>query len=229
MVEIVTLETHGRSIAVIELLGLPGAGKTTVVQAVASTGTVAVMSRYRSLANVPAYSMAALRLAPALASGSWKGCSWRDRNRLIRLESSRSIVRRHARSRADAFVFDQGPVFLLKQLSGSDCARSTAAEARRVEILRRWGRTFDLALVLDAPDDVLLQRVRSRGKRHPLQDMSDDLARQALDAERRSLELLLEELRGYGTVRTQRIDTSESSQGATEAAVLRSIAALAAS
>jgi hypothetical protein len=227
VVEIVTLETHGRSIAVIEVLGLPGAGKTTVVEAIASTGTIAVMSRYRSLANVPAYSMAALRLAPALASGSWKGCSWRDRNKCIRLESSRSIVRRHARGGADAFVFDQGPLFLLKQLSGNGCARS-ATEARRVEFLRMWGRTLDLALVLDAPDDVLLQRVGGRDKRHPLQDMSDDLARQALDAERRSFELLLEELRGYGTVRTLRIDTSGSSVRDTGAAVLRSIAAVAA-
>ncbi len=225
-----TIETRERSLVVVELLGLPGAGKTTVVEAIASSGTIEVMSRYRSLANVPAYSMTALRLAPALARARpWKESSWKDCNKMVRIESSLSIVRRHVRRGAAAFAFDQGPLFLLGQLEGSDGSRSAAIEARRVEILRRWAGTLDLALVLDAPDDVLLQRIRHRAKRHALQDMSDDVACRSLDVQRRSFDLLLEEIRSYGAVRTQRIDTSTSSVSATGAAVLRSIASVTAS
>jgi broad-specificity NMP kinase len=225
--ETVTVDTPGGRIGVIEVLGLPGSGKTTVVDTIAASTSIDVLSRYRRLANVPAYAMAAMRLAPSLASGPWTSASWRDRNRMIRAQSSLAIARRHARSgRTEALVFDQGPLFLLRQLGANDWSRSDAIAVRRAAALRQWSRTLDLVVLLDAPDDVLLARIRSRDKHHLFEDLPEGQARQALDADRRSFDLLLEEVRRHGCVRVDHLDTSSSSAAATAASVVRAIAAV---
>lgn len=123
---------------------------------------------------------------------------------------------------AGAFVFDQGPLFLLKQLS-ADAGPHDAIERRRRRLASVWGRTLDLALVLDAPDDVLLERIRCRDKGHQLRDEPDGPARVALASERRHIERLLGELGGEGAVRIQRVDTSASTVADTIAALLRSV------
>lgn len=204
--------------AVIELLGLPGAGKTTVVEAVASSGSVAVMSRYRRWSNVPTYATAALRLAPRLFRARLSDdCSWKDCNKMVRLESSSAIIRLRARHGFQALVFDQGPLFLLGQLDRGGCSVSSGLGDRRPAIVRRWAQTLDLALVLDAPNDILLDRIRNRDKHHALQDVPEGLARLALEAQRGSIDHLLEELNRQGTVRTLRIDTAASAEVTIEA------------
>ena len=216
-----TVATREGPIAVVEVLGLPGSGKTTVVDAIAQHGGIAVMSRYRSSANAIPYAMAALELVSVLVPSLWQGRSWRERNKLIRLASSRSIVRRRARGdTTGVFVFDQGPLFLLKQLEGGP---PDAIERRRRRLAACWGRTLDLALVLDAPDDVLLERIRGRDKDHLLRDESDASARAGLATERRSIERLLEELGAEATLRVQRVDTSAFTVANTTAALLRDV------
>ena len=89
-----TVATRKGQIAVVEVLGLPGSGKTTVVEAVSQNRGIEAMSRYRSPANAVPYAVAALELLPVLVPSLWQGRSWRERNKLIRLASSRSVVRR---------------------------------------------------------------------------------------------------------------------------------------
>lgn len=218
-----TVATRSEPVVVVELLGLPGAGKTSVVSALKSSGGVVSMSRYRSASNVVAYSMAALRLAPVLVAGRREGASRGDGNKLVRLESSRTIVRARGRGRR-AFVFDQGPLFLIRQLVRQDTALSPSIDAKRSALAEAWARALDLVVVLDASDDVLLERVRARGKTHPLQDMLDGEARQWLDAERRSFDRVLDELHPFSEFRTEHVDTSDASLASTADALLRSIA-----
>lgn len=220
-----TVETREGRIAVVEVLGLPGSGKTTVVDAISQNPAVEVMSRYRSPSNMFPYAMAAFELLPVLLPSLWQGRSWRERNKLIRLASSGPIVRRRARGKtAGAFVFDQGPLFLLKQLS-VDAGPPDAIERRRRRLASAWGRTLDLALVLDAPDHVLLARIRGRDKGHQLRDEPDETARVALTSERRCIERLLGELAVEGSVRIHRVDTSTSTVSDTIAALLRGVVA----
>ena len=218
-----TVETRGGTIAVVEVLGLPGSGKTTVVDAISRSPSVEVMSRYRSPSNVFPYAMEAFKLLPVLVPSLWQGRSWRERNKLIRLASSGSIVRQRARgTTARAFVFDQGPLFLLKQLS-ADAGPPDAIERRRRRLASAWARTLDLALVLDAPDDVLLERIRGRDKGHQLRGEPDGPARIALASERHCIERLLGELAVEGAVRVHRVDTSTSAVADTAAALLRGV------
>jgi broad-specificity NMP kinase len=210
-------------VTVVELLGLPGVGKTSVVSALESSGGVASMSRYRSVSNVVAYSMAALRLAPVLVAGRREGAMRGDGNKLVRLESSRAIVRTRGRGRR-AFVFDQGPLFLVRQLERHEATLSPSIDAKRSALAKAWARALDLVVVLDASDEVLLRRIRARGKTHPLQAMSEDEARRWLNEERLSFDHVLDELHPYSSFRTEHIDTSDASPASTADAVLRSIA-----
>jgi broad-specificity NMP kinase len=192
------------ALAVVELVGLPGTGKTTVARALASLDAVQVRSRYRTWDAAPAYARSAIRLAPAIASPS-RGSSWRDRRRLVRLASSEAIVDRSARAPGiTTLVFDQGPVFLLRQLA----AAGPPVAGLRAVYMDRWASLLDLVVVLDAPDDALVRRARSRQKDHQLKSVPLEDARQALASERRAQTASLEELAAAGDVPVTQIDTS---------------------
>ena len=130
------------------------------------------------------------------------------------------------RGGADAVVFDQGPLFLLKQVSET-ARRSSAIAAWRANRLARWGRTLDLVVLLDAPNDVLVRRIRDRAKEHVLRDIPEDVAVRALDADRRSFDALLADLCLGGPVRVERLDTSAAPIDATVEATLRRISTFA--
>jgi adenylate kinase family enzyme len=219
----VSVRPRDGSARLVEVLGLPGTGKTTVVRALASHDGIEVRSRYRSLDNAPAYAAAAVRCAPMLFASP---PAWPDRNRIVRAESSWAIARRAFRGRTDALVFDQGPLFLLKQVSET-ARRSRAIAVWRADRLRRWGRTLDLVVLLDAPNDVLVRRIHDRPKDHVLRDIPEDVAVRALDADRRSFDALLADLSRGGPVRIERLDTSAAPVEATVDATLRRISTFA--
>lgn len=220
------MSRDGEPVVLAELLGLPGAGKSTVARALAATGAVTVRSRYRSWGQVPAYVRSAVRLAPTLATAARSESSWRDGRRLLRLASSEGIVHRSRRDpEVTAFVFDQGPIFLLRQISDGSAAGSVAE--LRARYLRLWAETLDLVVVLDAPDDTLLGRIRSRDKGHQLKGIGPVEARRGLSAERRAQRDVLDEVAAAGPVRIRTIDTSNSGVDETVAAVRRCIDAIA--
>jgi broad-specificity NMP kinase len=213
--------TRDGDVVLAELLGLPGSGKSTVARALAATGAVMVRSRYRSWGQVPAYVRSAVRLAPTLATAPRSRSSWRNGRRLLRLASSEAIVNRSSSDPGvTALVFDQGPIFLLRQIS--DGAAGSVAESR-ARYLRLWADTLDLVVVLDAPDDALLERIRSREKEHQLKEIGLDEARRGLAAERCAQQAVLDELAFAGPVKIRTIDTSNAGVDDTVTAVRRCI------
>ena len=77
--------------------------------------------------------------------------------------------------------------------------------------LSAWASTLDPAVVLDAPDDVLLERVRAWAKPHDLKELSGPDARKELAKWRALLEDLMGELQALGEIKVLRIDTGEKS------------------
>jgi len=223
--------TRGRGRpTVVEVLGLPGSGKTTIARALSRTDAVLAMHRYRSWGNVGAYVASSIRLAPALVTASRHGASTRDVRRLIRLASSDAVIEHLRRRRTlRAVVLDQGPVFLLRQIAESPGSSAEPIPRYRSRYLHRWANALDLVLVFDASDDVLLVRTREREKHHRLKGMAADDARHDIEAERGSMQKVLSELAAAGPVPIRVIDTGTASVGETVVTVLRCIEAVGAS
>jgi len=218
-----------RPFTVVEIVGVAGAGKSTVTRALAETTGLHTVSRFRSLRHVPSYLASAARLALTLTRvratdlRSWRGC-----NKMVRLRASLAAVRGHERHGCAGVVFDQGPLFLLTAIDGDRRGEPASASFSRWRSgeLRRSRRTLDVVVMLEAPDEVLLERIRSRGKHHALKHLRDRPARSGLATMRSGLERVVDELASSGTVRVEWIDTSERSVEQTVRQIVRATSTL---
>jgi thymidylate kinase len=205
--------TNRRRLAA-EVVGPPGSGKTSLLEALTASGGVGPVAEYRRIEHVPAYVWSALSLARVLLPSSVvaRPSLW-ELNKMIRLEASASVLRRSAAASGErVVVFAQGPVYTLTRLW--DLAeRSSGAPAFCrwwSAKLTQWATELDLAIVLDAPDDVLMRRILDRTKRHRAKGASEASARSILWAERARYDAVLADLSRRGLA-ILGIDTDRSS------------------
>ncbi len=106
-------------------------------------------------------------------------------------------------------VFDQGPLYSLAKLRGAVAHRPMSERfgAWLEETLRLWGTTLDLVISLDAPDDVLLQRIRTRSKRHVFGDLPEMDARAAIANDRVLIDGVIADAVHGGGLQVIRFDT----------------------
>jgi thymidylate kinase len=95
--------------------------------------------------------------------------------------------------RPHAVILDEGPVYMLARLRvyGGERLRSAAFERWWREALAQWARTVDLIVWLDAPDQILMQRSRTRTQVHQLQRLPEARAQQFLAAYREAYETVV--------------------------------------
>lgn len=209
-----------------EVVGPPGSGKTSLLEALTASGGVGPVAEYRRIEHVPGYVWSALSLARVLLPTSVvaRPSPW-ELNKMIRLEASARVLRRSAAASGErVVVFAQGPVYTLTRLcdlaersSGSPafCRWWTAK-------LTQWASGLDLAIVLDAPDEVLMQRILDRPKGHRAKGASKASARSILWTERARYDAVLADLSRRG-LPILGIDTDRSSVGEATSTVLDSL------
>jgi hypothetical protein len=134
-------------------------------------------------------------------------------------------LRRRAGTGATVVVFDQGPVYTLVRLHEDQDQNSASIELWRRRKLAQWAATLDLVLLLDAPDDVLVERIRGRVKAHALKLGPDASARAAVAAERGRYDAVIAELMEAASVRVLRFDTCRTSVAAVIAAATAALGA----
>jgi hypothetical protein len=100
---------------------------------------------------------------------------WDESRHLVRLQTLQKALRDAPPPSAPIILFDEGPVFALAWLRGfgHDSMRSDAAEDWWRTTLQEWAQTIDAVVVLDASDDVLARRIRTRPNWHEVKDLSD--------------------------------------------------------
>jgi hypothetical protein len=191
----------------------------------ATSDEVRSVRTYCSRGNLLPWVRSGAELLPLMLTRSFPGPSpVRERVWAVRISASQAIVER-ASATPGVLLLDQGPLFTMLRLM--EAAGVEAQGSRRERWWRRelsaWASTLDLAVVLDAPDDVLLERVRARAKPHDLKEHSWPDARKELARWRALLEDLIADLQAHGDVKVLRIDTGEKSMVEVAAGTMRAL------
>ena len=179
----------------VELVGAAGTGKTSLAAALAAGGhglrTAPKPSRRR-------YASRALSMLPALTDmhRPFRRVLFMEAKRALYLAALRDVVNdgRHGPDRA--LVFDEGPVYMLARILVFGGANVYTRGFRRWWRITttQWAQLIDVVVHLDAPDDVLIERIRTRRQPHPVKDLPvEDVAR-FLGSYRRAYDRVIDDL-----------------------------------
>jgi hypothetical protein len=201
-----------RSMA-LEIIGPPGSGKSALMEALqaAEPDIVPVSIYWRKPENVSAGVRSALSIAAILFErGPHRVLSVQQVVWMIRLEAALPILHRKNVTPPAIVAFDQGPLYTMVRLE--DVA-SGAPEGSRLRLwwerkLNEWAKVLDLLVFLDAPNEVLIDRIRKRSKAHVAKDQPEQNAAELIGNERAAYMRLADSLRQRGEMSVLRLDTS---------------------
>lgn len=206
--------------AVVEIVGPPGAGKTTLSSALGALGDgIRPVSVYLSPSRLPRYVADGLTLLPMCLHQSLKTRGMARNVRLVvRLTGAPRLLEDVVPLGPRVVVLDQGPLFTLMRLAERmpEHARGPGFRSWWGRTVRTWAELLDALILVDAPDPVLLDRIRTRSKDHSLKKRAVG-ARDALASHRQLQEAMIGELRARGDVPVLHVDTGRRSVDETAA------------
>ena len=204
----------------VEVAGPAGSGKSTLTKALSESCTNIQAGVYpftRDPRNLPFFLKNAIPLLPIFISLYLR----RRDQRLKRshqavmtiLQGWPRLLRQKTGTDGNIVILDQGPVYML-----SDLLRFGPRNLRQIapswwnRTCQEWGSLLNLVICLDAPDAVLLERVRRREKYHGFKRDTDQQAINFLDRCRKTQNETLNCLHGNSTGPTVvYFDTSQAS------------------
>lgn len=198
---------------IVELVGLAGAGKTTVLDAIRQRDqTVRPWRRFQRLRSFPMSIRHMVALAPTafeLLRKSPRLC-WPCTKHLLRLRTFHTMLARETTTAHSAIILDEGPVYSLCRLrlfQKAGLGNTHLPKGWRTT-LAQWPGNLDVIIWLDAPDPVLAQRIRSRAKTHDVKQGTDREVFGFLERWRCTYREILSQLPAAGPVRMVEIDTA---------------------
>lgn len=209
----------------VELMGLPGAGKSTVYAGLLrerpAIVTIPILSRRPYAATLARHLLGA---AGTLVRRRALSREWSPRL-VIMMAYVRALppalAGRHAPSGA-VLLFDQGPIYTLMR----GPLRHERLASWWAESLESWRGLLDVVVWLDAPSGVLAGRIDSRDEPHRLKGVGHSAALAGLARDREVYERVLSQLEaGPGGPVVLRFDTSRMTGEEVVAAVLEHVGA----
>lgn len=118
-------------------------------------------------------------------------------------------------------VLDHGPVFMLAMLRafGPPSTRCRGYRAWEAAALKRWSKLLDVAVCLDASDEILVQRIEGRSRAHCVKGRPVEEACEFLRRCRTSFDRTLLELQRTGDLAVIRLKTDSLEPGSLAAIV----------
>jgi deoxyadenosine/deoxycytidine kinase len=169
----------------VEIVGTAGAGKTTLIQGLSrSSKHIQAIYHFGSFRSLPTYVGAALSLLPTYLSEQRQGkqYTWQEIKWMVRLLASYQIACRQKADENVVTLIDQGPIYTLARLLDRQCTDTKGPEFIQWwrEMLEKWAGILDIVIWLDAPIDLLRQRVYTRAKRHAAKELNEQEASEML-------------------------------------------------
>lgn len=219
---------------IVELVGPAGAGKTTVLRAIARRDpSVRAGLHIDRSAFLPLLVRQALRLVPAgvevmRIAPRWWSSGMLD---LLRLRALPTVLNRESASAYRAIVLDEGPVFSLVRLSlFQGASRGTGRVAREWHrALEYWARGLAAIFWLDAPNPVLASRIRNRVKDHRVKTGTEHEVHAFLDRYRAAYQDVIERMTANGPIQVVQGDATGESADHAAAGVLSALRQIASS
>lgn len=204
----------GAGTCVVEFVGPAGAGKTSLINVLRQRdATLRAPIRISHPRYFAPAALEAVCLVPVLIRELTRAsaCAWSDTRYLLELNTLRGAVESACRREARPILLDEGPVYVLARgiAFRSPSKRDIALHAAWTRGIRRWGRILDVIIWLDAPDDVLADRIRGRRKAHRVKEIGDAELGAFLAKYRRAYDWVIDQFAATGRTRLVRFDTSE--------------------
>lgn len=204
----------------VEFIGLAGAGKTTLSQALSQCGQgirVAPDLALRNREHIPIVTGHIPHLAPFFLhrcrSSRW--FTWDELKALLYLETWPQLLTRQAKQRDTAILLDHGPIFKLATLDafGPDRLRGHVFEPWWASVFERCVSTMDIVVWLHAPENILIERINARRQRHAVKGKTEIEAQQFLRRYQESYERILTKLMACGRLRLLQYNTDQTPIG----------------
>lgn len=218
---------------VVEVAGPAGAGKTSLCQALQHQSTSVQLDNFpnvRKLSDAPFFIVNGLQLIPSLLrleqSGS-RRLTRREFAWMSILNGWSALLRRKAALDGKVTLLDQGPVYLLAEmrLFGPAYLKQSAAEHFWQTLFHRWEAALHTIFYLDADDEILFDRIRSREQEHIVKSESEAAVRNFLNRYRAEYEFILSTLTTKDhSLRVLRLDTGNRQPQELAAQVLTELA-----
>lgn len=200
---------------VVEVMGPAGTGKTTLSRALRERypGIAPdIDSRLSKLDKIPFVISDTCSLLPTYLR-RYRHSRWFDRREtrsMAYLQAGLKLLDRETPNDDMVTVLDHGPIYRLAFLRefGPEIASSDAYRRWWKKLLERWTVKLDLVVALDAPDEVLLDRIRARDCWHAVKEAPDHEAFEVLRRYRAAFEQTIAESVTPERVPLLRFDTS---------------------
>lgn len=178
----------------VELVGLAGAGKSTLAAALVNQmEKVEVLQPpdLHAARDLPFFLRNSIAMLPTffaiLRESGGKLPSRHEMALMVMLHGWPNRLRANLNKDCTAMLVDQGPISFLGMIERVAAPwRNTPTGKKWLEkVFQRWGKVISLVIMLDAENNVLLHRIRSRAQVHRLQTATDEEAVNTLELYRR--------------------------------------------
>ncbi len=157
--------------------------------------------------------------APFLAPVFLRRCrssrwfTWDEIKAMVYLKGWPRVLRRQASNNGTLILLDHGPIFKLATLNafGPERLKSQGFEQWWHSMFEQWAFTLDMVIWLNAPDQILVERINARHQRHAVKGKSEREAYEFLMRYQTSYEQTLAKLTAYGRPTLLQFDTSRTS------------------